>query len=116
MKALAVALALLLISTAARADIAEVFRLYRGQSSERTFVKTLIGGIADGLDAANQNLQESGKPKLYCVPEAVNLTNDQLIEILRIWVDAYRAKSPRIETGPPALGLLYAMQNAFPCR
>jgi hypothetical protein len=60
-------------------------------------------------------LNDSGKPMLYCAPETIKLTGDQLIDILRRWVEANRTKAPDIDTAPPAAALLYALEEAFPC-
>lgn len=115
-KTMLLASALSIMPLAALADIADVFRQYdQGTVADKNFVKTLIVGIADGLGAANDQLQETGKPMLYCSPASIKFTGDQLIDILRRWVEANRAKAPRIDTAPPAMTLLYALKDAFPC-
>ncbi len=115
-KALALACGLSLMPIAALADIADVFRNYdRGTAADRTFIKTLIVGIADGFDAANDQLKEDGKSALYCAPAGIKFTGDQLIDILRRWIEANRAKAPRIDNAPPAMALLHALEEAFPC-
>jgi Rap1a immunity proteins len=116
-KRLTLAFVISLVPFAAQADIADVFRQFdRGTPADRDFVKTLILGIEDGFEAANDELKANGKPMLYCAPEAIKFTGDQLVEILRRWVDANRAKAPRLEAAPPATALLYALEDAFPCR
>jgi hypothetical protein len=60
-------------------------------------------------------LSDNGKPMLYCAPETPKLTGDQLIDILRRWVEANRTKAPDIDTAPPASALLYALEEEFPC-
>jgi hypothetical protein len=87
-----------------------------GGSADKDFVKTLILGIEDGFEAANDELKANGKPMLYCAPEAIKFTGDQLVEILRRWVDTNRVKAPRLDAAPPATALLYALEDAFPCR
>jgi hypothetical protein len=72
--------------------------------------------IEDGFGAANDELDATGKPKLYCAPEGVKFTGDQLIAILGKWVDANRGKAPRLDAAPPAMALLLALEDAFPCR
>jgi hypothetical protein len=80
------------------------------------FVKTLIVGIEDGFGAAKDELDATGKPKLYCAPEGVKFMGDQLVEILRKWVDANWARAPRLDAAPPATALLYALDHEFPCK
>jgi len=58
---------------------------------------------------------DKGKPKLFCAPESIKLTGDQLIDILRQWVEANRTRAPDIDAAPPAAALLYALEEAFPC-
>jgi hypothetical protein len=74
-----------------------------------------IAGIEDGFSAVNDELNDNGKPMLYCAPETTKLTGDQLIDILRRWVEANRTKYPDIDAAPPAAALLYALEEEFPC-
>jgi hypothetical protein len=104
-KTVMLAVALTLMPLAAQADIADLFRQYDGSVADKNFIKTLITGIADGFGAANDQLKEAGKPMLYCAPDTFKFTGDQLIDILRRWVQANRAKAPRIDTAPPAMAL-----------
>ena len=79
-KRLALSFVISLVPFAAQADIADVFRQFdRGTSADKDFVKTLILGIEDGFEAANDELKANGKPMLYCAPEALKLTGDQLV-------------------------------------
>ena len=111
-KKLAIAFGLLLLlPVAAQASIADVFQqLDHGTVDDKNFVRTLIVGIEDGFSAVNDELNDNGKPMLYCVPENNKFTSDQLIDILRRWVEANRAKAPDIDVAPPAAALLYAME------
>jgi hypothetical protein len=95
MRKLAIAFGfLLLLPVTAHANIADVFQqLDHGTVEDRNFVKTLIVGIENGLSAANDDLNDNGRPMLYCAPETIKLTGDQLIDILRRWVEANRTKS-----------------------
>jgi hypothetical protein len=116
-KKLAIASGLfLLLPIAAQASVADVFQqLDNGSVADKNFVKTLVAGIEDGFSAVNDELYDNGKPMLYCVPETTKLTSDQLIDILRRWVEANRSKAPDIDAAPPAAALLYALEEAFPC-
>jgi hypothetical protein len=108
----------MLLPVAAQASIADVFQqLDHGTVDDKNFVMTLMVGIADGFSAVNDELNDNGKPMLYCAPESAKLTGDQLIDISRRWVEANRTKAPDIDTAPPppAAALLYALEEAFPC-
>ena len=87
-KKLAIAFGLLLLlPVAAQASIADVFQqLDHGTVDDKNFVRTLIVGIEDGFSAVNDELNDNGKPMLYCVPENNKFTSDQLIDILRRWL------------------------------
>ena|ERR1700677_567330 len=107
---------LLLLPAAAQASIADVFQqLDHGTVDDKNFVKALVVGIEDGFSAVNDELSDNGKPMLYCAPETPKLTGDQLIDILRRWVEANRAKAPDMDVAPPAAALLYALEEAYPC-
>ena len=106
---------LLLLPVTAHASIADVFQqLDHGTVEDQNFVKTLIVGIEDGFRAVNDELSDNGKPMLYCAPETPKLTGDQLIDILRRWVEANRAQATDIDAAPPAAALLYALEEACP--
>jgi len=112
-----IALTLSLVPGQSRADIADLFRQYdNGAAADREFVKTLIVGVEDGFAAANDELKSTGKGMLYCSPELAGFTGDQLVEILRKWVESNRSKAPRLEQAPPATALLLALEDAFPCK
>jgi hypothetical protein len=101
----------------ARANIADLFQQYdHGAPADKDWVKTLIVGVEDGLGAANDELKASGKAMFYCAPETSRFTGDDLVEILRRWVESNRAKAPRLEQAPPATALLLALEDAFPCK
>jgi hypothetical protein len=111
---LCLACGLSLLPTTARADVAALLSDYDGgKQPDRGLAIMMIIGIAEGFDAVNDELKQTGGPAFYCSP--VKLKGDQLMEILRKWVDTNRATSPRIETAPPGPALLYALSDAFPC-
>ena len=108
---------LCLMSVAAKADIADILRDYdHGTRAEQALAKAILRATEAGFSAANTELKdERRETPLYCAPERLNLTGEQLIDILRRWVDAKRAQTPRIDTAPMPMGLLYALEDAFPC-
>ena len=67
------------------------------------------------FSAVNVELKDGGGTPLYCVPEKVVLTGEQLIDILRRWVESKHPRHPRIEAAPVPTALLYALRDAFPC-
>jgi hypothetical protein len=50
-----------------------------GRPPTKDFIKTLILGIEDGFEAANDELKANNNPMLYCAPEAIKFTGDQLV-------------------------------------
>jgi len=107
------AFGLSLMPIAAHADVAALFADLDGAQPNRGLTQMMVIGIAEGFDTVNDQLKASQHPALYCSPDKLN--GDQLIDILRKWVKANRAKSPRIDKAPPGTALLYALQDAFPC-
>jgi Ssp1 endopeptidase immunity protein Rap1a len=107
------AFGLSLMPIAARADVAALFADLDSAQPNRGLAQMMVIGIAEGFDTVNDQLKASQHPALYCSPDKLN--GDQLIDILRKWVKANRAKSPRIDKAPPGVALLYALQDAFPC-
>jgi hypothetical protein len=77
---------------AARADVAALFADYDGAQPKRGLAQMTVVGIAEGFDTVNDQLRASQYPALYCSPDKLN--GDQLMDILRKWVKANRAKSP----------------------
>lgn len=112
MKALALVFGLLLMPVAAvAADVTEMLRQFdQGTDLEKTILKGLVKANADGFAIANWDLKNSGKPPLFCEPVKISPTPEQLIDILRRWVEAHRAID-----FPSAMALLFALKEAFPC-
>jgi Rap1a immunity proteins len=107
------AFGLSLMPITARADVAALLADLEGAQPNRGLAQMMVIGIAEGFDTVNDKLRASQHSALYCAPDKPN--GDQLIDILRKWVKANRAKSPRIDKSPPGTALLYALQDAFPC-
>jgi hypothetical protein len=98
-----------LMPIAARADVATLLADYDGAQPNRSLAQMMVIGIAEGFDVINDQLKASHHPALYCSPDKLN--GDQLIDILRKWVKANRAKSPRIDKAPPGAVLLYRFKT-----
>src|SRR5689334_15812811 len=96
---LLLACCLWLLPVVAHADVAALLSDYDSRKQpDRGLATMMIIGIAEGFDAVNDELKKEGGTALFCSP--VKLKADQLMEILRKWIDTNRAKSPRIETAP----------------
>jgi hypothetical protein len=54
--------------------------------------------------------------RIPCRAETTRLTGNQLIDILRWWVEANRTKHPDIDAAPPAAALPTPWRNSFPAR
>jgi hypothetical protein len=78
----------------------------------RDQTETQIMGIQHGFIAANAYLTGTLKqPPMYCQPETLSLTADQLIEMLRRGVK----EQPELDADDPPSALLAVMQHTFPC-
>jgi hypothetical protein len=102
-------------AVAAVEDIASLFQMFDHGTDLKGMAETLIAANAAGLSAANASLASADKPMLYCAPERISLTGEQLIDILRRYVETKRARVPMIDTMHPAVILLFALEDAFPC-
>jgi hypothetical protein len=107
------AFGLSLMPITARADVAALLADLEGAQPNRGLAQMMVIGIAEGFDTLNDQLKASQHPALYCAADKPN--GDQLVDILRKWVKANRAKTPRIDKAPPGAALLYALQDALPC-
>ena len=50
---------------------------------DRKWLETLISGMETGLVWANAMLKNRQQPLLYCEPEKLTLTDDQIIDMMR---------------------------------
>ena len=102
----------------ARADVGDALRTLRsGTPQEKQVLMLLITGEEDGFEATNRYLSSKRRePPLYCPPAKLSLTSEQLIDILQRFVTAKSAEIPRIDAAPLADALLYALEDALPCR
>jgi hypothetical protein len=76
-----------------------------------------IQGTVNGLAWANGVLAQNGAPPLYCQPSKMALTGEQVLDILNRYLDERLAeKSKKWEGIPLGLGVLFALQEVFPCK
>ena len=110
---LAGALAALLFAPPAAAEpTVEQYLASRGE--DRTVLTAYIIGAQDALGWTNAALQERGDAPLFCVPERLALTRDQVVDI----VDRFAAAKAEVleeEVMYLSLFVMFAMQDAFPC-
>lgn len=78
----------------------------------REQTETEVAGVQRGFIAANAYLTGTRKQApMYCLPETLNLTADQLVELLRRGVKQEPALD---EEGVPS-ALLDVLRRTFPC-
>jgi hypothetical protein len=78
----------------------------------RDATETQLMAIQSGFIVANKFLAETRKePPMFCQPETLNLTADQLVDMLRRSVK----EQPDTDQSDPASALLAIMQHTFPC-
>jgi hypothetical protein len=68
-----------------------------------------------GFGWANAVLSDGGGKPLYCVPPKVVLTGEQLIDILRRYIEEPKTRPHAIGSQELGLVLLQALRDAFPC-
>jgi hypothetical protein len=74
--------------------------------------ETEITGIQKGFTEANAFLKDTRKESpLFCQPEYLSLTADQLVDMLRRGVK----EQPALDQGDLASALLAVLQHTFPC-
>jgi hypothetical protein len=79
---------------------------------DNVFMRLYIRGIGDGLSIYNTLLHTQGVALAYCPPEKVGLVDAQYVAIMRGFMD----KFPKTRTSPVPAVLIYALQDAFPCK
>ncbi|MGJ5022320.1 Rap1a/Tai family immunity protein [Bradyrhizobium oligotrophicum] len=104
-------LLLLISATSARAEISasEAIRLFE---SGDTQASAYLNGIETGLGWANASLIADNKPALFCVPEKIALTVHQQVDVMKKFIRS----SPEFATRTAGQTMLFAFQEAFPCR
>lgn len=74
--------------------------------------ETELSGIQKGFIEANAFLAGTRKePPMYCQPQTLSLTADQLVEMLKRGVK----EEPALDDSGVAPALLAVMQHTFPC-
>lgn len=79
----------------------------------QSMAETEITGLRDGFTEANAYLTGSRKEApMFCQPQNLSLTADQLIDMLRRGVD----EQPELDQSDLASALLAVMRRTFPCQ
>ena len=115
MRAICVVVCLLLSVASARAEmnVKDFFaRFERADASEKQFMQTILGQVGNGLSWANSRLAFLKRPKLYCQPGDLALTDAQTIDILR----QHARTNQKLQQAPFGLALLVAFEEEYPCR
>ncbi|BCH68033.1 MULTISPECIES: hypothetical protein [Rhizobium/Agrobacterium group] len=76
--------------------------------------RTFIVGIARGIEAANVALGSQQRPLLYCPPPKLEVTPDQWLRILEVYLDS-RPEDANRSVATMNIVLLWAAAEAFPC-
>jgi hypothetical protein len=113
--ALAICSYCLLLGVAhAESDVNKFLRDYdAGNVVERHRMSDYLSSIETGMSWVNVFLAEDRKERpLYCPPNTLALTGDELVDILRRALEG----SPEEGSRPLGLVLMTALQKAFPCQ
>jgi Rap1a immunity proteins len=104
---------LLLGAAHAEADVSTFLRGYDAASlAERHRMSDYLSGIEIGMSWVNVFLAEERKDRpLYCPPNTLAPTGEQLVDFLRTELKA----SPEEGSRPLGFVLMTALQKAFPC-
>jgi len=98
----------------AESDVNKFLRGYdAGTLAERHRMSDYLSSIELGMSWVNVLLAEDRKERpLYCPPNTLALTGEQLVDILRKELEG----SPEEGSRPLGLVLMTALQKAFPCQ
>lgn len=108
---LAVAFFLGMVQPAMCGAVTDFLKL-RDEPSGASTAENEITGLRDGFAEANSYLTGIRKESpMFCQPENLNLTADQLIDMLRRGVN----ENPDLDQSDLASALLAVMQHTFPC-
>ena len=106
---------LCLLSTAAHAEVdtATILRHYdEADLATKKYIAEKIADIENGMSWANADLLSRKQSPLYCPPQTMVLTGEQLIDILRREIKDEPWESTRLSF--PAV-LITALEKVFPC-
>jgi hypothetical protein len=82
-----------------------------GDASERTLLQLSIIGADSAFVTANAELKTNGKEPLYCQPEHLSLTPEQVVDMVEKGV----AENKDLATVPVTVVMLEVFKRTFPC-
>lgn len=114
MHALALAAALAVTATPAFAEPSlKDFLDSRGEARE--LFEVYIVATEDALSWANASLENEGRQGLYCPPQRIALTADQVVDIVVRFSQVEREQDVDPAEMYLSLFVLFALKDAFPC-
>lgn len=83
-----------------------------GDDNSRQLILLGLAQMEGGMALANAELKAKGQAPLYCAPEQLVLTGEQILDMLR----RYATMHPEIGQSSYAVAILKAAEDVFPCR
>jgi hypothetical protein len=89
----------------------ELLQLYNDPKSKE-YVAKIVQATGRGFSLANTAIARRGQSPLYCQPNNLVLTGEQIIDIIYRFVEI----NPALEKATWEAVMLEALENLFPCR
>jgi hypothetical protein len=89
----------------------ELLQLYNDPKSKE-YVAKIVQATGRGFSLANTAIARRGQSPLYCQPNNLVLTGEQIIDIINRFVEI----NPALEKATWEAVMLKALENLFPCR
>jgi hypothetical protein len=89
-------------------DFIEAFDKDNNNSDLRAYLL----GVTDGLHTSNAWVESNRGGPIYCIPEYAGLWDKQYVSLMK----GYLVKFPKGKNQQPAVILLFALKDAFPCK
>ena len=89
----------------------ELLQLYNDPKSKE-YVAKIVQATGRGFSLANTAIARRGQSPLYCQPNNLVLTGEQIIDIIYRFVEI----NPALEKAVWEAVMLEALENLFPCR
>jgi hypothetical protein len=89
----------------------ELLQLYNDPKSKE-YVAKIVQATGRGFSLANTAIARRGQSPLYCQPNNLVLTGEQIIDIINRFVEI----NPALEKATWEAVMLEALENLFPCR
>ena len=108
-----VAATAMMLSTAAHAEptAKELLGIVHAGGPNASVMRTYVVGVSSGLLSANSELALDGQKQFYCQPRKLALTGDQVVQILRDYLE----ENPKLADDIVSPVVMEALKSAFPC-